>query len=750
METTQRPSANFSLALRSPSQPCSSFLCRMTVLLCLLSAPLHLPAQETVPPTTEDFAAWLEREPVSLETWSTWRDRLVPYLSSYQNDRDPPAALEAATQFVRSQLYGQGGLTEPLANDFFAQFLVANLIFHEPGHLNLHSRSLRAEKPLRRSIQLNDTFAPAHLLLARSLLVHRKDAEAEVHFDKAAELAPELSQHPMRASAAYANGQYQQAYAAYRLALADYPESTHYAFGIAMSLVFLVSEDTTVDAMSALNEIDALLERFPDEGRLHISAADILAHIKAYEAAAKRLERARELGSDPNAILGDETVRIIDRRAGNHIRKWATYAVYISIGFAVIYGCVILAMVLAGIVLGNLTRGGNAVRLLSAPVPMMQAGQVARTDSESLLARLYVLFLTLGLIMFYVAIPFVILGMLVTTGALIHGIISTGFIPVQLLAIIVAFIGLGMAWNLARSVLTKPPGEDDGTPLDPTEYASLYQMVREVAEAVDTEPIHEIYFSPLTAIGVQQTGRGPFGVFGVRRRVLNIGMASLKHLTVQQLKSVLAHEYAHFSHGDTFYSRFIYQFSLSIDQSLTGMAHSIGTLNYVNPFYWFMLWYYRAFTMMAAGFFRSREFLADRMAASLYGRDTFTDGLLAVATDAAALEFAMHERLVKCVQAGQPVTNLYEDTTVADSSDSLPTAAEIQTQIMSTTASTFDSHPSLADRIEAISGFPKASSQDPTPATTLLPVESPLEEQLSQMFAVCAMYYVAYQQQPAG
>jgi Zn-dependent protease with chaperone function len=71
----------------------------------------------------------------------------------------------------------------------------------------------------------------------------------------------------------------------------------------------------------------------------------------------------------------------------------------------------------------------------------------------------------------------------------------------------------------------------------------------------------------------------------VRRRVLLLGLATLHGLTITELKAILAHEYAHFSHRDTHYARFIHQVTLSIVQALGGMASAGGYLNYVNPFF---------------------------------------------------------------------------------------------------------------------------------------------------------------------
>src|SRR5262249_9433637 len=157
----------------------------------------------------------------------------------------------------------------------------------------------------------------------------------------------------------------------------------------------------------------------------------------------------------------------------------------------------------------------------------------------------------------------------------------------------VVVMGLGGAWAVLKGLFTAPASGSFGIPKTPEQCPRLYQALAEVAGRVDTSPVDEVYLAPGSGIGVHQEGRGPFGIFGVKRRVLTLGLSTLHFLTQGELKAILAHEYAHFSHADTFYNRFIYQVTLSIESALNGLGASGGALNYVNPFYWFLYLYYR-------------------------------------------------------------------------------------------------------------------------------------------------------------
>jgi Zn-dependent protease with chaperone function len=90
------------------------------------------------------------------------------------------------------------------------------------------------------------------------------------------------------------------------------------------------------------------------------------------------------------------------------------------------------------------------------------------------------------------------------------------------------------------------------------------------------------------------------------------------------------------------------------------MGASADTLNYFNPFYWFLFLYIRPYRSLAAGCSRSREFLADRMAASQYGPGVFTSALTNVSTDGTLFEMAMYGNVNQLVEVNKSFANLYD------------------------------------------------------------------------------------------
>jgi Zn-dependent protease with chaperone function len=470
-------------------------------------------------------------------------------------------------------------------------------------------------------------------------------------------------------------------------------------------------------------EIGELCNRFPQDGELEVLHAVALAQDDRPREAVAALDRARKLGIDPARVIGADNVAKIEEMSRPGV---VTRFLWAMAYFAGAYGSIIALMALSGVMLGIFTRGG---------APPADGGVGAAHDpyaGQSGIKKLYILSLTASLILFYVAIPFVIAGILGATGAMLYGIFMLGRIPVKLVALIAA-VGIAMVWAVLKSLFAKPGTGGFGVQKADTDCPRFHDAIREVADKVETRPVDEVYLGPASEICVRQEGRGPFGMFGVKRRVLTVGMANLRYLTVVELKSILAHEYAHFSHRDTFYSRFIHQVTLSVDQALTGMASAAGKLNYINPFFWFFVLYYRAYSLLAAGFSRSQEYLADRVAASLYGKDIFLSALTKVATNGTLFEATAYDNIRKLMAEGKAFTNLYDAfASYRDEQLTDEQRQKMYEEFINQKGSMFASHPTVRERMAAVASFAPAMRPETTPALSLFDQPEELEKELTE------------------
>jgi Zn-dependent protease with chaperone function len=408
-----------------------------------------------------------------------------------------------------------------------------------------------------------------------------------------------------------------------------------------------------------------------------------------------------------------------------------------------------LSMAGLGVILAGRTRGDRALELLQSPDEIVADGQVLRSRHESWLSRFYVLALFASLILFYVALPFLIVGLVAGTGLLLYLIFLLPRIPIKLIVLILV-VGLGGAWAVFKSIFARPGKGSFGIPKTAEQCPRVYQLLTEVAGRVDTEPVHEVYLAPGSAIGVHQEGRGPFGIFGVKRRVLTLGVSTLRFLTVGELQAILAHEYAHFSHQDTFYSRFIYQVTLSIQEAVQGMGSTGGWYNYVNPIFWFLVLYHKSYSLLSAGFSRSREFLADRMAAGLYGSDVFASALTKVCTDGTLFEMTIYNSISELLAENKAFTNMYEAfRSFRDEQLDGQQREELYKKLLEEKESLFASHPTFGERIAAVKALPPAQQTDAAPALTLCENAEEIEKELTE-FLTGYMYHVQQLQAQAA
>lgn len=700
-------------------------------------APLPIRAQNPPPaavPSRDEVTDLLRREPLSRENWPTWRGRLLAWFGERGHNAD--AAYEAAWAFVRRQADSAGELPAPLAKDALAWYLLGSAYLHQPAKdADEKVEVRRAENALRRSLQLDPKFARAHRNLAMALWLQAppKQAEAEKEMEQARQLDPTLRLKSVEASVALQRKEFTRAESLFNQAMREEPEEVNLARGAAVAVV-----SNRQRAGKRAPAVQLLLDKFPDDGHLICLHGLALAEDDDLRGSAREFARARRAGVDPTTLLPEELVAKIEAEAAPGLLE---YGLWTLGGFVALYAVWMLLMAGVGALLAGRTRGDRALQLLQGADELIVGGQVARTRHESSLARFYVVALFASLILFYLSVPFLILGLLAGTGLLLYLVFMLPRIPVKLIAIIVV-VGLGGAWAVFKSIFARPSKGSFGLPKTAEQCPRIYEALNEVAQRVDTEPVHEVYLAPGSAIGVHQEGRGPFGIFGVKRRVLTLGVSTLRFLTVGELKAILAHEYAHFSHQDTFYSRFIYQVTLSIQEALQGMARTGGGFNYVNPFLWFLILYHKAYSLLSAGFSRSREFLADRMAAGLYGSDVFTSALTKVCTDGTLFEMTIYDNIARLLQDGKAFVNMYEAfRDYREEQLNAQEREEMYKKLLEEKESLFASHPTFGERIAAVKPLPPAQRTDSAPALTLCENAEEIEKEMTE-FLTGYMYHL--------
>jgi Zn-dependent protease with chaperone function len=242
-------------------------------------------------------------------------------------------------------------------------------------------------------------------------------------------------------------------------------------------------------------------------------------------------------------------------------------------------------------------------------------------------------------------------------------------------------------------------------------------MVRELAAAAQTRPPDQIALVPMVNAAVQEHTK-LLGLIGGRRR-LYLGVPLLQALTVDQLRSVVAHELGHYSRRHTRLGEIAYRGRDSIRAVLSQLQGRFSG--------WLLRQYAKFYLAVSAAVSRRQELEADELSARMAGKRTAQESLRALPAIDAAWGFYEARYIKPGWSAGY--APLPEDffrgfgELVSARRDQL---AALQAAAPPAERSRYDTHPPIADRIAAIERLPetldRVATPDPRPAWTLIPM----------------------------
>lgn len=158
-----------------------------------------------------------------------------------------------------------------------------------------------------------------------------------------------------------------------------------------------------------------------------------------------------------------------------------------------------------------------------------------------------------------------------------------------------------------------------GIQLQESDSPELFALVRRVAERTKEAVPCEVWLDDELNACVAQKG-GVWGFFG--KRIMIIGLPLLEVLTPREVEAVLAHEFGHYSGGDTMFSAWICR---TRDSLLRTVAYLEGRDSQ------------KIFELVGNLFFRvthaisrRQEFLADQVAAAVTDARTFASALVKI------------------------------------------------------------------------------------------------------------------------
>lgn len=259
-------------------------------------------------------------------------------------------------------------------------------------------------------------------------------------------------------------------------------------------------------------------------------------------------------------------------------------------------------------------------------------------------------------------------------------------------------------WITARALwLNIPPPE--GVPVTSDRAPKLFAMIAELRRQLGASPFHHVLVTSAFNAGVVQAPR--LGIFGWHRNYLLLGLPLMKALTAEQFKALLAHELGHLAKGHGRISNWIYRQRLRWSRLLVVLDANRSKGGFLfKPFLNWFAPYFNAYSFALA---RANEYQADAAAVRLTSPRAAAEALTSVNIVGSYLNEhfwpQLHRQADELPQPGfAPYSSMGHQ--MAASLDKLSTKVWLD-QALARRTTSGDTHPALADRLNAIGETPR-------------------------------------------
>ena len=302
--------------------------------------------------------------------------------------------------------------------------------------------------------------------------------------------------------------------------------------------------------------------------------------------------------------------------------------------------------------------------------------------------------------------------------------------------VVVGLVTVVSAVAVVRSLWTALRREygDPGVALEIDRHPALRSVLHEVAAKIGTRPVDTLFVTPATDFAVIERGGVLERLRDRGERCLILGIGVLEGMDQTAFRSVLAHEYGHFSNRDTAGGGYALTARVSLLEMIRHMIHG-GVARWYNPAWWFVRGFYAVFLRITQGASRLQEYLADRWAATCYGAAAFERGLRHVIAQSIRFDHRTQACLKEVIEQRRPLANLYDYQPASRPSDE-DLAKETQAALEAE-PSAYDSHPTPMRRFAwarwvAGSASPSSVEDDLRPAWELFADRAALERQMTE------------------
>lgn len=218
---------------------------------------------------------------------------------------------------------------------------------------------------------------------------------------------------------------------------------------------------------------------------------------------------------------------------------------------------------------------------------------------------------------------YVISLLLLTLGALLWSMLALvqGEYLVSAKTALLAGIAGSLFYRSTRISLPQPAGQA----VLPADAPQLFAVIEKIRIKVHGPRIHRVVINDEFNAAIFQAPR--LGILGWHRNTLILGLPLMQALSRKEFAAILAHEYGHLSRQHGRLNNWIYHARMLWAQVQASFPADGGMLE--NLLTRFLRWYiphFQAYSFVQA---RRDEYEADRIAASVVGRQTMADALIA-------------------------------------------------------------------------------------------------------------------------
>jgi Zn-dependent protease with chaperone function len=344
------------------------------------------------------------------------------------------------------------------------------------------------------------------------------------------------------------------------------------------------------------------------------------------------------------------------------------------------------------------------------PPPNLDYPLPFRDRAAILLSALLAPLLYVVLILLALATVAVAAGMVAAAIYLVRERLALARLGIALVAsALVMLIG---AVGIVRAIFAsfRPPVHfDPAIWINPDREPMLMAFIADLCQRVGTKPPDAVVLSVFPNFGVMQ-GRLSVLNANPRGRILSLGLPVLGCLSMNELRAVLAHEFAHFTGGDTLFSAVssrVYSslmdagfFLFAMKQKQTGLIRIVTALPLAAPLA-ILRWYHYLFILLERRVSRGRELRADAIASQVCGTRSFQSGLRKVMAYAGVFEKNIFDIASQIAHSRTPEENAVrafrKNLTKYESMARL--ALE---EYLDMKEGKWDSHPTLQTRLDAV------------------------------------------------